>query len=443
MTKKLISAIPALRPVNVINATTSEILSSDGADACIVNLIEFIHENVVQYYEQNKVRLINVIQNGGKRFNAAEFARQHNYRLESTLMPSCVLAKSRVEKLFQHKLITEVGSYVFNASKNKHEPSFSLKINLGACDKQMVSLSVDNEILTLKWKVWDTEFLFDFVLPRYVLSRNIIKYSLPTVELRNGIPYFIFSITENTKKRSKSQIKAGIDLGRVEPFTMVVLNKHDKVSALYTANAQIKRLNLKRERLIKERHCILGKCNAYVHLGLDAAKLSCEAKCKRNKITILGKEIAHLIAADVSRKLIKHDMNIVNVEDLRWVKGRTYGGRWNHSAQQECIAHSLAREGIAVKKVNACNTSQECSRCGKIVKHNAQTRMAYCPSCKLKRDRDVNAAINIAKRSHGKEYIAPSEKSRNGGNCRIHIQVTDSRLSQQYVKKSNPSRMTT
>ncbi len=54
--------------------------------------------------------------------------------------------------------------------------------------------------------------------------------------------------------------------------------------------------------------------------------------------------------------------------------------------------------GKVVTFVNPKNISQECSRCGKIVKKNLNIKIHHCPYCGLVIDRHVNAAINILHR---------------------------------------------
>ena len=46
---------------------------------------------------------------------------------------------------------------------------------------------------------------------------------------------------------------------------------------------------------------------------------------------------------------------------------------------------------------NLANTSQMCSSCGQIVKKNLSIRVHNCPFCGLSIDRDLNAALNIAR----------------------------------------------
>ena len=51
--------------------------------------------------------------------------------------------------------------------------------------------------------------------------------------------------------------------------------------------------------------------------------------------------------------------------------------------------------GSQVVLVNPKNTTQFCSRCGKIVRKELSDRVHDCPFCGLIMDRDQNAAINI------------------------------------------------
>jgi putative transposase len=51
--------------------------------------------------------------------------------------------------------------------------------------------------------------------------------------------------------------------------------------------------------------------------------------------------------------------------------------------------------GRIVVLVNPMNTSQSCSKCGKIVAKDLSVRIHNCPNCGLQIDRDLNAAINI------------------------------------------------
>jgi len=62
------------------------------------------------------------------------------------------------------------------------------------------------------------------------------------------------------------------------------------------------------------------------------------------------------------------------------------------------VSYKVEETGGKVEFVNPKNTSQECSRCGEIVKKPLSQRVHKCPFCGLVMDRDQNAAINILKK---------------------------------------------
>ena len=59
------------------------------------------------------------------------------------------------------------------------------------------------------------------------------------------------------------------------------------------------------------------------------------------------------------------------------------------------VKHYASMHGIPVLAVEPHFTSQECSRCGRMVKKTLSMRTHICPGCGLVLDRDHNAALNI------------------------------------------------
>jgi putative transposase len=59
------------------------------------------------------------------------------------------------------------------------------------------------------------------------------------------------------------------------------------------------------------------------------------------------------------------------------------------------VKHYAALHGVPVLAVEPQFTSQECSRCKRIVKKSLSMRTHVCPGCGLVLDRDHNAALNI------------------------------------------------
>lgn len=438
--KSLISSLSPLKPFQITDLTTGEITSIQEHNIQITQLINYVQKEVSDYYTNNAKKLEQDIVNDTRSLKPSEWARQNGYKLDTSTLNREVKAKSRIEKLYQHKLISEVSSYVNNPNPNKKPPSFSPKINLGAVDKQMATISIDDSILTVRFKVWEKDYLLDFKIPDYVFKREIVKWSLPTIELRKGIPYYIFSIQEKPEFRKDSNISAGLDLGRKEPYTMVVVNERGNRIADYKTAARVRQLNDKRERILKEKAHILKKAAHFDKLGLNSDVLKIEAKFKAGKALILGNEVAKQVGADVVRKLLKHDLNILAVEDLSWVHGNKYGSKWAHSKIQEKIIHATSREGIRVKKVNPKNSSQLCHLCNSRVVHNSVSRIAKCIDCKEKFDRDFNAAMNIAHKIAG----CPLRKSRNGDKCSSKEQLIEKIISHNsMLKKSSKTTMTT
>jgi len=81
--------------------------------------------------------------------------------------------------------------------------------------------------------------------------------------------------------------------------------------------------------------------------------------------------------------------------------------------QLMCFTEYKAEEaGTLVEYVSAYNTTQLCSRCGKLVPKTLATRIHCCPYCGLDLARDHNSAITILSRS---TYYASSRSSSSSG----------------------------
>jgi putative transposase len=65
------------------------------------------------------------------------------------------------------------------------------------------------------------------------------------------------------------------------------------------------------------------------------------------------------------------------------------------AAAKPLSPYKAEEAGCQLVAVNPANTSQMCSRCGRIVSKDLNVRVHKCPTCALILDRDVNAARNI------------------------------------------------
>ena len=417
---KLISAIPPLMPTNVTDLTTGEVLAPHEWVQPVQALLEYVQQETKYLYATQYEKFERDVLVVDKLGSMNSFARQRGYKSRyKTNLTSRIKAQSRVNELVLHKFASETASHILNPNPKKQPPTYSLKLNLGAVDKQMVTLTIQNNVLLMIWKVWDHELLLEFTLPSYILKRNILKISLPTVEYQKGNIVFIFTVQELPAVRPEGTHLAGLDLGRVEPYTIAVATPSGKRVAHYTTSPRLKQLNLKRENLLAEKKHILNKIKTYDALGLNTDLLVKEKQYKANKIKAIGLSLAQQLGAEVTQKLNKHKVSILNVENLKWATGAKYGSRWNHSQQQSSMEHALLRSGVKTKRVNPKNSSQNCYMCGSQVVHNAKRRTVYCAICKTELDRDFNAAMNIA--SDNKRY--PTMNRVSGGNCSVTTQV--------------------
>ena len=181
MRNKLTSSLPPLKPVRVWDAKTGEVLNHSDWVEPVNTLLNTVTQAVSKYYDTKQEFLHEVC--GKSVRNPAEFARQVNITLPLDL-PRTVKAQSRVQRLARHKLVSEVSSYVLNPNPRKQPPNFIPKINLGAVDKQMATLSLDRDTLTLYGKYgirncfWSSLFLGMFWLV-ILLNGLYLLFNIP------------------------------------------------------------------------------------------------------------------------------------------------------------------------------------------------------------------------------------------------------------------------
>jgi putative transposase len=83
------------------------------------------------------------------------------------------------------------------------------------------------------------------------------------------------------------------------------------------------------------------------------------------------------------KKMVKDPLYAKGIMDAAWNKLVTY------------TSYKAESAGRKVVLVNPYNTSQMCSKCGKLVEKDTSVRVHDCPFCGLSIDRDLNASINI------------------------------------------------
>ncbi|MBA3074929.1 MAG: IS200/IS605 family element transposase accessory protein TnpB [Anaerolineae bacterium] len=122
-----------------------------------------------------------------------------------------------------------------------------------------------------------------------------------------------------------------------------------------------------------------------------------------SRIASLHEHIANQ-RSDYLHKVANHlvrEFDLVAIEDLSlsFMNHNRHLSRSSHDASlgelRQFLEYKAEEAGVQVVAVNPRNTSQICSKCGRIVSKELSVRVHACPDCGLILDRDVNAARNI------------------------------------------------
>ena len=341
--------------------------------------------------------------------------------------------KSRKERLFRHRVVTEHRSWQERIKAAKGEsskyvsqgwkrtvgasaPSYGERyfINLGAVDHSYAVIKnnpfADGEIV-LKMVIWGVWYrlIFNFDNVRFTEG----KVALPLIKIENGKPVFIFTVvTDNPIVQFSSDYIIGVDVGINDYATVAVRNSatgqvvhkttlsqrvHSLWNSIKASERQVRALNKKADKLLYQRQAHM--------CAIDEAQLHREAASRKKR------ELAILAAQEIAYLSHFWDNAVVAVEDLNWISNTMQNGRWNRGTFTQWLTHYVAQNGGWVVAVDAANTSQLCHMCGEKVAH-PEHKVSICPEHGAM-DRDVNAAANIAARAVSRVGKARKTRAKN------------------------------
>ena len=340
--------------------------------------------------------------------------------------------KSRKERLFRHRVVTEYRSwrertnaasgesskYVSQGWKRTVDasaPSYGEDtINLGTVDKQYAVIEnnplIDGEII-LKMIIQGEWYrlIFNFDNVRFTEG----KVTLPLIKVEYGVPVFIFTVvTDNPVVQFSGDYVIGVDVGINNYATVVVRNSatgrivhqttlsqrvHSLWNSVRASERQVRALNKKADKLLYQRQAHM--------CAIDEAQLHREAASRKKR------ELALVAAQEIAYLSHFYGNAVVAVEDLGWISNTMQNGRWNRGAFTQWLTHYVAQNGGWVVSVNAANTSQVCHLCASKVVHPVH-QLSVCPKHGVM-DRDVNAAANIAARAVSKVEKARKTRAKN------------------------------
>lgn len=343
-----------------------------------------------------------------------------------------VSGRSRKERLFRHRVVTEYRSWqerisAANGTSSKYvsqgwkrtvsasAPTYGdAYINLGAVDSRYAVIEndpvVDGEIV-LKMVIrgeW-YRLVFGFDNTRFPEG----KVTLPLVKVENNQPVFIFTVaTNNPVVQFSGDYVIGVDAGINSYATVVVRNTktgqivyqstlsqrvHSLWNSVRASERQVRALWKKAEYLLYQRQARMSV--------LDEAQLHREASSRKKR------ELAIIAAQEIADLSHQWGNVVVAVEDLSWISNTMRNGRWNRGAFTQWLTHYVSQNGGWVVAVNAANTSLVCHTCSARVAHPTH-KVSVCPVHGVM-DRDVNAAANIAARAVPRVEKARKTRAKN------------------------------
>ncbi len=229
------------------------------------------------------------------------------------------------------------------------------------------------------------------VIKTCTIKRNVDHwYACFAVELPDPAP------------RSQREIKKaiGVDVGLKSLLTLNNGETIDNPRWFRNSEKKVAKEQRRKDRKVK------GSNNRY--------KQNTKVAQLHRKIRNQRKDFHHKISrklVDSYDLIVYENLKITNmVKNPHLAKSISDAG-WG---QLMCFTEYKAAEaGTFVEYVNAYNTTQLCSRCGKIVPKTLATRIHSCPYCGLELARDHNSAITILARST--YYVASRSLSSSSG----------------------------
>ena len=129
------------------------------------------------------------------------------------------------------------------------------------------------------------------------------------------------------------------------------------------------------------------------------------------------------------------DLHIQNMVKNHNLAQSIYDASWNRFIQM--LSYKAESAGMKVIKVDARNTSKECSNCGNIQDMPLSIREYICSRCDMQMDRDINASINIL---HKATTLGQRESHAQGDMASAIQQESKSRIEELRTDKTHPLR---
>jgi putative transposase len=221
--------------------------------------------------------------------------------------------------------------------------------------------------------------------PGAVLKHVVLKnvngrwYACIMLELPQAQPEHSTACPELVEGTGKA---VGIDVGLKSLATLSSGEYIENPRHLRGSLAKLRRLQRAASRQVKGSH---RQRKSYARVARLSEQIACQRADYLHKLS--------------RRLVVEHDLIAIENLNLGFMNHNRHLALSSHDAGfgllRQMLAYKAEEAGIAIITVNPANTTQACSRCGKIVPKDLSVRVHECPDCGLVLDRDVNAARNI------------------------------------------------
>ncbi|WP_321416600.1 transposase [uncultured Methanomethylovorans sp.] len=133
----------------------------------------------------------------------------------------------------------------------------------------------------------------------------------------------------------------------------------------------------------------------------------------------LMRDVNHKISKEIVKFVIENKVSLIGLEDLKGIREnkvrkvrkdkRYHQSSWAYRQLQDFIAYKAKEAGIKVHFVDPAHTSQECNRCNHVSNTNRNRLKFICKKCGYENNADLNASMNIERRTRDFGYISLSQ----------------------------------
>lgn len=253
-----------------------------------------------------------------------------------------------------------------NICRSGRIPNFpkklSFKMDFSTGDKQIII----QDGLDYRLKINGEWFDLNVKKPSFIRPElDILKFSKPVIEkAKTGELVVRIGYQVECEEKSENNV-AGVDLGRVKPFSMVVNYGDGSFSTELTESLELRNLSSKVDVLSREIDRIWNK-RAKIesllrerddsYLVQHFEDLVAQSSVLSEKRSSLKEHASWVVARDVVNHSLESSVSEIRLENLAWLESR--GGKWDYSSVQGKIVQVGELSGVKIVKVVASGTSQ-------------------------------------------------------------------------------------